>query len=76
MLLAFVCTAPGTALLGALEPAALRVSPAIVLGSGLALGAVIAQILLVLDAWSPSVVMAAAATLCLGLLGRTKRRRR
>lgn len=76
MLLSFVCTAPGTALLGALEPAARRVSPAVVLGSGLALGAVTAQILLLLGAWSPSVVTAAAGTLCLGLLVRLSRRRR
>ena len=76
VLLAFVCTAPGTALIGALEPATLRVSPAVVLGSGLALGAVSAQLLLLLDAWSPSVVTAVAGTLCLGLLVRMNRRRR
>jgi hypothetical protein len=76
VLLAFVCTAPGTALLRALDPAASRVSPAVVVASGLALGAVTAQILLLLGAWSPSVVTAVAGTVCLVLLVRMNRRRR
>jgi len=76
MLLAFVCTAPGTALLGALEPATARVSPAVVLACGLALGAVTAQILSLLGAWSPPVVMAVAGVLCLVTLIALDGRRR
>jgi O-antigen/teichoic acid export membrane protein len=65
VLLAFLCTAPGTALLGALEPTTVRVHPAAVLAIGLALGALGAQILLLLGAWWPAVAMPVAAAACL-----------
>jgi O-antigen/teichoic acid export membrane protein len=74
-LLAFVCTAPGTALLGALEPRTARMSPALVLACGLALGALVAQMLLLLGAWQPQIVVALAAAGCLTALLVQYRRR-
>lgn len=61
VLLAFVCIAPGTALLGALEPATARVHPAVVLTCGLALGALVAEVLLWVGAWWPGVLLPVAA---------------
>lgn len=75
VLAAFVCTAPGTALLGALEPRTLRVSPAAVIAAGLALGAAAAQATLLVGVWAPGVLTAAAGALCLVALIRMKRRR-
>jgi O-antigen/teichoic acid export membrane protein len=75
VLLVFLCTAPGTALLGALEPTTQRVSPAAVLATGLALGALGAQILLWLGAWWPSIATALAGLACLlALLAMQKQR--
>jgi O-antigen/teichoic acid export membrane protein len=65
MLLAFICTAPGTALVGAFEPATARVHPAVVLTCGLALGALVAEVLLWVGAWWPGVVLPVAAV-CVG----------
>jgi O-antigen/teichoic acid export membrane protein len=76
VLAAFVCTAPGTALLGALEPGALRVSPAAVMAAGLALGAATAQAMLWIGMWAPSVLTATAGALCLIALVGVDRRRR
>jgi O-antigen/teichoic acid export membrane protein len=65
VLLTFLCSAPGTALLGALEPRTARVSPALVLVSGLALAALVAQVMLLLGAWWPGIVLPVAAAGCL-----------
>lgn len=78
VLLAFLCSAPGTALLGVLEPTTARVHPAASLATGLALGALGAQILLLLGGWWPAVAMPVAGATCLCALiaiqGRRARR--
>ena len=70
VLLAFVCTAPGTVLLALLEPDRPRFSSAMVLASGLALGAVAAQLLLLVGFWYPNTALAAAGVGCLVVLVR------
>ena len=70
VLLAFVCTAPGTVLLGLLEPDRPRFSSATVLASGLALGAIAAQVLLLVGIWYPNTALAAAGVGCLAVLVR------
>lgn len=75
-LLAFLCIAPGTALLGALEPSAARLSPVAVLCTGLALGALGSQILLWLHLWRPQLALLLAAIGCLAALTALDRARR
>jgi peptidoglycan/LPS O-acetylase OafA/YrhL len=75
VLLAFVITAPGTVLLGLLEPDREELSAATVVAVGLASGAVLGQLLLIVGGtWRPAIVLTVAAAACVLLLARSEAR--